>query len=321
MQGAGACYHCISRVVAGERLLGPEEKDVLRGVLERTADFCGIQVLAFALMDNHFHLLVHVPKGDTRVSDAELVRRCECLYRGKPPIDWPRHDVLEGMLAAGGREANLWRKRLRARMHDLSAFMQILKQRFAIWYNNTHDRFGTLWAERFKSILVQGSVRALTAVAAYVDLNPVRAGMVEDPAEYRWCSYAEAVAAAPHARGGLRTIFHQPAGRWADLVAAYRAILLGKGSQIRPGKARIHSEVVARVLSDMDAAGIGEAIRHRLRALSDGLILGSAVFVQEMREKWATSHSPGQTAHAPPVLARADLAVAVRSYRTKAKAV
>ena len=43
-------------------------------------------------------------------------------------------------------------------MHDLSEFMKTLKQRFSIWYNRNHDkRLGTLWTERFKSVLVEGS--------------------------------------------------------------------------------------------------------------------------------------------------------------------
>lgn len=54
--------------------------------------------------------------------------------------------------------------------------------------------FETLWAERFKSVLVEGFGNALETVAAYIDLNPVWAGIVEDPKDYRFCGYAEAVA-------------------------------------------------------------------------------------------------------------------------------
>ena len=57
-----------------------------------------------------------------------------------------------------------------------------------------HDRFGTLWAERFRSLLVQDLSGALLVVAAYVDLNALRAWIVDDPKDYRFCGYAEAVA-------------------------------------------------------------------------------------------------------------------------------
>jgi hypothetical protein len=52
---------------------------------------------------------------------------------------------------------------------------------------------GTLWEGRFKSVLVEGTGQTLSTMAAYIDLNPVRAGIVKDPADYRWSGYAEAV--------------------------------------------------------------------------------------------------------------------------------
>ena len=52
------------------------------------------------------------------------------------------------------------------RMGDVSAFMGELKQRFSRWYNRTHERFGTLWAERFKSVVVEDQPGSLEAVAA-----------------------------------------------------------------------------------------------------------------------------------------------------------
>ncbi len=86
---------------------------------------------------------------------------------------------LEAVLKRGGEEAQMLRSRLLARMHDVSEFMKSLKQRYTIWYNQNHDRYWTLWSERFKSTLVEDRGAALLFTAAYIDLNPVRAGMVE----------------------------------------------------------------------------------------------------------------------------------------------
>ena len=58
-------------------------------------------------------------------------------------------------------------------------------QRFTMWYNHNYGRVGTLWSERFKSTLVEGKRFTLQIVAAYIDLNPVRAGIVRDPKQYR----------------------------------------------------------------------------------------------------------------------------------------
>ena len=91
-------------------------------------------------------------------------------------------------------------ERFTKRMHNLSEFMKTLLQRFTRWFNRTHHRTGTLWEDRFKSVIVEGGTAART-MAAYIDLNPVRAGMVEDPADYRWSSYGEAVGGGRKAMG------------------------------------------------------------------------------------------------------------------------
>ena len=78
------------------------------------------------------------------------------------------------------------------RMCNLPVFVKELKERFSRWYNKHRSRRGTLWMERFKSVLVEDG-EALRTMAAYIDLNPLRAGMVKDPKDYRWCGYGEAM--------------------------------------------------------------------------------------------------------------------------------
>jgi hypothetical protein len=71
--------------------------------------------------------------------------------------------------------------------------MRLLKQRFARWFNAFHKTFGTLWAERFTSVIVEGEGEALLAPCAYVDLNPLRARLVSNSKADRWSGYGEAV--------------------------------------------------------------------------------------------------------------------------------
>jgi hypothetical protein len=78
--------------------------------------------------------------------------------------------------------------------------MKGLLTRFTRWFNRTHSRTGTLWEERFKSVIVESGVAART-ISVYIDLNPVRAGMVKDPADYRWSSYGEAVGGGAKGNG------------------------------------------------------------------------------------------------------------------------
>ena len=73
--------------------------------------------------------------------------------------------------------------RLRGRMYDLSQYMKTLKQRYSQWYNRTASRRGTLWEQRFKSVVVEGSRNALLTMAAYIDLNAVRAEVYKGQTE------------------------------------------------------------------------------------------------------------------------------------------
>ncbi|MCP4754814.1 MAG: hypothetical protein GY866_28395, partial [Proteobacteria bacterium] len=75
----------------------------------------------------------------------------------------------------------------RKRWSNLSEFVKDIKQNFSRFYNKTHDRKGTLWGERFKSLIVQDGSTLINCLA-YVDLNPLRAGIVERPEDYRWNS-------------------------------------------------------------------------------------------------------------------------------------
>jgi putative transposase len=284
----GAHYHCMSRVVGGERLLGEREKGVLSGLLWRAAEFSGVQVLSYAVMSNHFHVLVSVPEADM-VPDEELVRRYGVLY-GENRSPWhPKPEVLAGLLEANDTEGQSWRRRLSARMGDVSAFMKTVKQRFALWYNQSHGRFGAFWAERFKSVLLEGNAHTLATVAAYIDLNPVRAGLVEDPGLYRWSGYGEAMGGKRRARAGLRGIFgEEEATDWGDVVARYRRLLFGKGAGGASTVAKIPRERVLKVLEAGGKVARGEALQCRVRYFTDGAVLGSAAFV----EGWLKTRGP-----------------------------
>ena len=180
VESGDAVYHCITRVVNGERLLDEPAREVLRKQLWQVADFCGVLIHTYAILSNHFHVLLMVPQRAT-LSDAELLRRYRRLYPTPTKFQAARLDVIEAELRSGGPEGDAWRNRQLALMGDVSQFMKLLKQRFSVWFNKSHHRYGTLWAERFKSLLVEPTGRAIETVAAYIDLNPVRAGLVDDP--------------------------------------------------------------------------------------------------------------------------------------------
>jgi putative transposase len=299
--GSGAgFYHCMSRVVGGEQLLGVREKEVLRAMLWQVAEFCGVEILTYAVMSNHFHVLVRVP-AKRAVGDAELVRQYAVLY-GKSRSPWqPKPEVLEGLLEENGAEGRAWRQRLEARMGDVSAFMKALKQRFSLWYNHTHGRYGTLWADRFKSVLVEGSAHALMTVAGYIDLNPVRAGLAEDPADYRWCGYGEAMAGVERARAGLSYIDVGGSGDWSAVVARYRRLIFGKGEGGTLEQGKIPRDRVLEVLRRGGSVPVAEALRCRVRYFTDGGVVGSAAFVQAWADTLHPSHRRRRPAEPRPM--------------------
>ena len=196
----------MSRTVNGERLLDDVAKEVLRKQLWQIADYCGLEIITYAVMSNHFHVLVRVPQKPA-VTDAELVRRFRILYPKPTKYQTARFDVIQSQLKSNGDAAKEWRNQQLAMMGDLSQFMKLVKQRFSVWYNRSHQRYGTLWAERFKSVLVEATSGVMRTMAAYIDLNPVRAGLVNDPKDYRFCGYAEAVAGHKPAQQGICLLY------------------------------------------------------------------------------------------------------------------
>ncbi len=270
-------YHCMSRIVAGEALLGLREKEVFRKQMRYVADFCGVQVLTYCIMSNHFHILVRVPSESEarQVDDRELARRLRALYPKNEADGWlSRLDPdCEGSEAC--------RKRLLERMGDISAFMKELKQRFSIWYNHAHHRFGTLWAERFKSVLVEPAPHALLTVACYIDLNPVRAGLCEDPKDYRFCGYAEATAGGENGRRGLVRLME---GKdWRAVVREYRLILFGRGYYTElGGQMGISPEKLEEVKRKGGELSLTESLRCRVRYFTDGAAIGSRDYVERL---------------------------------------
>ena len=275
MREMSAVYHCMSRIVGKQSLLGYLEREVLRKQIWQLADFCGIEVLTYAVLGNHFHVLIRVPEK-VDIDDNELVRRVEVLY-GEA-----KARVVEAGLTRG--TAQSIREDYIRRMGDVSEYMKELKQRFSIWYNRTHNRVGTLWAERFKSVLVEPTGSALRTVAAYIDLNAVRARFCRDPKDYRFCGYGEACAGGRKAQSGLTSVMEDKS--WRRAGWEYRLILFGKGYYVKmEGKGAISWEDWQQVRNASGKLPLADALRCQVRYFTEGTILGSREFVEEQFAK------------------------------------
>lgn len=284
IEGHSAVYHVMSRTVCQNFLFGEAEKEVFCRQLRKQAAFAGIEVLAFCVMSNHIHLLLRVPILGA-LSDEELLHRYLAYYgEDKVPLSTYSVQELRAILAQGGQQAAAARARVTARMCNLPAFMRELKQRFSIWFNHQHGTKGTIWAARYKSVIVEDTPESLTRVAAYIDLNPVRAELVTDPKDYRWCSYAASLAGVRSARAGLEQLFNN-SRRYPEAIASYRLILFGKGYQskgvLNKDQGRISAERVEQILKEQGKVPLEELLRVRVRYFGDGLALGSKTFIAQ----------------------------------------
>jgi hypothetical protein len=264
----------MSRTLNDEKWFGQAEKKQLQQLIRKISDFSGVTLVTYTVMDNHFHLLVEVPP-EREVSNKEIVRRYGVLYP-RPTQAMPLTAEALGKLldkAEGApkrkrpteeeSEGKLVREDLVRRMHDVSWLMKTIKQRFASSFNASRERFGPVWGQRFKSVAVEGDPKILRTVAAYIDLNAVRAELVEDPKDYPFCGYAEALAGGKEALRGLEVL-------GCDLDG-YRNILLEAGADAEEGE-------------DSEDSGQGEGtfpLRGRLQYISDSYVLGSEEFVKE----------------------------------------
>ena len=146
-----ACHHLISRVVQKRRLMDGEAMEAMRQIMRSQAAFAGMEVLTYCFLSNHFHIFVRLdPKETEDLDDAGLVGRFRALYGSKKCASLGLDaDDLEVILKNNQRpSADGIRRRLKARMGDVSVFMREVKTRFTFWYNAQHGR----WALSGRSV-------------------------------------------------------------------------------------------------------------------------------------------------------------------------
>ena len=280
-------YHLVSRCCEQLFLFKECEKEMFVKMMRKAEYFCGVEVLSYCVMDNHFHILAHVPKRQ-EVTEEMLVDRVGVLYGDRMAAEmrarWEQY-----RRDGETRRLEAEQECLRRRMGDISPFMQTLKQRFTAWYRHNHGGSGTIWQCRFGSTIVEGADGALSAVSAYIDLNPVRAGIVEKPEGYRWSSYGAATRGNPAAMRGLAHLYASDAegsdfiGRYA---ASYREKLYMKGSD------SIDRKEVEKVIRERGELPLATLLRCKVRYFTSSTFFGSKEFVNAEFEKHRYAFGP-----------------------------
>jgi hypothetical protein len=257
-------YHVISRTALSGFPLETAEKDYLLGLINRLNKFYFVDVLGFCVMSNHFHLVTRMYPAEYFSDDLVRERLEKWFPEGR--------EISEQTIA-----------RFRDRWSSLAQFVKDIKQGFTRYYNKRHGREGYFWNGRFKSLIVQNG-RSLVNLLAYVDLNPVRAGIVKRPEQYRWCSLGYHVQTGN--RDGLLCVDFGMK-EWGEkepdqIIRAYRQFVYETGA-IDTGKGKpMDPEIVRKERRKNFELKRFELFCYRTRYFSDAGILGSKEFVKEV---------------------------------------
>lgn len=156
----------------------PGFKQKCRTIIEQMISVYYVDLHAWTIMDNHFHLCISVKNPE--MDDCDVQQRYERLQSYNVRSKKWHEEMLE---------------RCHERFTDLSWFMWDLNRRIAIAYNKEHETVGHFWGGRFKSKIIEDEPSILK-VMAYIEQNPVKAGIVEKPSDFQACSTADNLALA-----------------------------------------------------------------------------------------------------------------------------
>ena len=181
-------YHCISRCVRRAFLCGTDtntgqnyehRRQWIEDKLLELTDIFSLDVCAYAIMSNHYHVVLHIDKEKAdNWNQKAVIERWHRLFSGSllsqrfirgEPIGKTESNLLD-------QSVNIWRERLM----DISWFMRVLNESIAREANAEDKCTGRFWEGRFKTQALLDEA-ALAACMAYVDLNPVRAKMANTP--------------------------------------------------------------------------------------------------------------------------------------------
>lgn len=299
-------YHCVSRCVRRAFLCGEgfeHRKDWIQDRLKELVAIFAIDCAGFAIMDNHLHALLRLDsRRAAGWSDEEVARRWLLLFplRG---VEGQALTVSETRVRELMADTDALAK-ARQRLSDLSWFMKCLKEPLARLANKEDGCCGSFWESRFRSVAVLDEA-SLLATAAYIDLNPVAAGIALTPETSEHTSFrvrldecrgngtletlrdglsTETVNPAQEATGWLLPVDDQR-GQGSDragllsgfTLSFYCRLLDGTSRLLRTGKAAVPSDV--------------PAIFERLG--SDPSEWGATVSEMFARRKWTGSHFGG----------------------------
>ena len=296
-------FHIMSRTVGQEFYLGDVEKEKLFNIIKYYSGYYFVKPIGITIMSNHFHLLIK-SEPEHYYSDEQVKQRIEKYLDKKNKKKKKRRKIKKEEGDGEGKELKEEEEisfeklqRIKKQMADISEYARAIKLTFSRWYNKRNNRTGYFWGDRFKSVLIEKG-EALINCLAYIDLNPVRAGMVEKPEDYRWSGIGYRIYSGNHGDFlSFDGIF--PGSQVKDLpkeelIKCYRYFVYKCGNIKRLSQADIESgkdfsnvksaiddETYNRELMRNFEIPSGEIMLGRIRYFSYGMVIGSQQFLKD----------------------------------------
>lgn len=273
MIGADCYYHVCNRLAGpkNEYPFTDVDKEFGFKLVERLSRLFLVETISMCMMGNHLHLICLAPAEPPDLE--EVARRHNAFYGKKKPE-----------LSVENDRPKL--ERLADQLIDISCFMRQLNQRFTHYYNRAHNRRGHLWADRFKSTILEGG-EALWNAVKYVELNPVRAGLESDPADYRFCSWGRFRGSGAHPFAANFVKHMNRCRTWASAeahgAADVYAMFQGELARVMAAESGADSEEIHAAARKARTGKESMPLRflRRTRHWTDGKIIGCKAFVQE----------------------------------------
>lgn len=267
--GESTVYHVMSRTALEGFPLGDVEKDELLELIKKFSRLYFTDILGFSILGNHWHLLVRMhPEGN--YSDSEIKQRFETFHDKKKYLsdfDIPKY---------------------REKLSNLSEFIKDIKQRFTRNFNRKRKRWGYFWGQRFKSVIVEQG-HTLINCLAYIDLNPIRAGIVQKPEDYRWNTIGYLLQTNNKDRF-ISMNFGLPAEEKLSIkqrIEKYRRFVYEIGSLESPKGASINKDLLEKEKEKDFKIKQYDRFRQRTRYFTDSGVIGSRKFVRDCGELFA----------------------------------
>ncbi len=267
ISGEPAVYHVMSRTALDGYPVDTADKDFFVSHVVKLSKLYFAEVFGFCCMGNHFHLLVRMWPGEN-YSDAELKKRLVDFYG-------EAREFGDGQLPS-----------FRQKLESLSEYVREIKLRFTRYYNKRYGRRGYFWGDRFKSVVVENG-QTLINCLAYIDLNPIRAGLVSRPEDYRWNSIGYHV--QTNNKGSFLSLDFglKEFGvlRKKARLRRYRKFLYETGAVDSGKGGLLDAAVVEKEKGKEFELTRAQRFRYRTRYFTDSGIIGGKAFVSDTYRK------------------------------------